>query len=135
MRVKLHKQSGISLVLALFILVVLSMLGAAMMNLLSVNSDSVAREVASTRALMAANSGAERNLSAILPPGGATNTSQCVAASTSYGAMGLMGCSDVSVTCELTTEAGVNYFMITSTGSCGPSGDEATRVVRVQAKD
>ena len=121
--------------LALFILVVLSMLGAAMMNLLSASSDSVAREVASTRALMAANSGAERNLSAILPPGGSTDTSQCVSSTTSYGAMGLTGCSDVSVRCELTAEAGVNYFMITSTGSCGPSGDEAVRVVRVQAKD
>ena len=127
-------QAGFSIVIAIFILVVLSLLGAAMINLTSTGADSVAREVISTRALMAANSGAERMLSSIFNPGGVVLPGNCTVGN-NYGAMGLLGCSNVVVDCNSVNVNGIDYFTITSTGICGPNGDEAHRVVEVQAKD
>lgn len=129
-------QQGVSLVVAVFILVVLSLLGAAMINVLSGGTDSVAREVLSARALFVAESGAQRMLSDIFPPGGATNSAACTNAP-GYNWPGIIGCSSVSTsfTCSGVTVNSVYYVTITSTGSCGPSGNPAARTVEVQARD
>ena len=136
-----RSQQGLSLVLAIFILVVLSLLGAALINILNVGTESVAREVISTRALFAAESGAQRQLNAIFPPGAATSTGQCAASAgavrtNSFTLSGLVGCnSSVAVQCSYITIDGVNYFTIVSTGNCGPPNEPSVRVVEVQAKD
>ena len=134
-------QRGLSLVLAIFILVVMALLGAALINIISVGSESVAREVVSARALFAAESGAQRQLNAIFPPGAATATGQCSAAagtvrSNNFVLSGLNGCDTaVTVDCSYITVNGVNYFTLVSTGRCGPAGDAAVRVIEVQARD
>ncbi len=135
-----RKQQGLSLVLAIFVLVILSMLSAAMFNIMASGSDSVAREVVSARALFAAESGAQRQLNAILPPGGAVVTGSCSGAvgtprTNTFTMGGLIGCNDVVVVCEYVSIEAVNYFSITSTGRCGPAGDGAVRIIEVQARD
>ena len=136
------KQQGLSLVLAIFILVVLALLGAAMINILTAGTESVAREVVSTRALFAAESGAQWKLNDIFVANGTVDATQC--ADTNDGdpdtenfpdMTGLFGCNSVSVDCSYVTVNSVNYFSITSTGTCGPANEPAVRVVEVQAKD
>lgn len=126
------QQSGMSLVLAIFVLVVMSLLGAAMLNILRSGSDSVAREVVSSRALMAAESGAQRLLNEIFPPGGATLTASC--GDKSYAMNGLFACNTVEVSCQFLTIDSIDYFTLSSTGRCGPTGDESVRIIQVQAK-
>jgi MSHA biogenesis protein MshP len=123
--------------MAIFILVVLSMLAAAMISIMAAGTDSVAREVLSARALMAAESGAQRNLNEIFTPGAAVDTAGCQAAKSYSGFAGLVGCSNVSVVvdCNFVTVNTVNYFTLTSVGRCGPVSDQAVRVIEVQAKD
>lgn len=130
MKAAFNRQRGFSIVAAVFILVVLSLLAAAMLRLISSGSDSVAREVISARTFMAASSGAERHLKEIFTDGMA-----CTAAPLSYGDMGLLGCIDVEVICEQVTVAAINYYTITSTAQCGPVSQPSTRIVQVQAID
>lgn len=132
-------EQGFSIIMAIFILVVLGLLAVAMLSIISAGSDSVAREVLSARALMAAKSGAERKLNEIFPPGAVVNPAACqTSPATSYaGFSGLVGCSNVSVVvdCTFVTVNTVSYFTVTSEGRCGPSAEPAVRIVEVQAKD
>lgn len=134
------RQRGVSLVIALFILVVLALLGAAMINMLAGGADSAAREVISARALFVAESGAQRKLSEIFPPGTTSSVpGACTAENWSSADLGgIAGCGNLQVTiaCSLAAPAGADrYYTITSSGRCGPSGDAAVRVVEVQARD
>lgn len=132
-------SQGFSIVMAMFILVVLALLAAAMLSIVGAGSDSVAREVLSARALMAAESGAQRKLNEIFPPGAAVNPASCQSApGTNYTDFsGLVGCSNFSVVveCSSVNVNAVNYFTLTSVGRCGPTSDQAVRIVEVQAKD
>lgn len=133
-----HKQQGLSLVLAIFIVVVLSLLGAAMINILSGGSESVAREVISTRALFLAESGAQRKLVEIFPPGGGVQLAECAADNyDSTELAGIQGCSTqgVEISCSVINVPPVNYFTITSTATCGPADSPAVRVIEIQARD
>ena len=133
------RLQGFSIVMAMFILVVLALLAAAMLSIVGAGSDSVVREVLSARALMAAESGAQRKLNEIFPPGAVVNPAACQAApGTNYTDFtALVGCSNFSVVveCNSVNVNAVNYFTLTSVGRCGPSADQAVRVVEVQAKD
>ena len=87
---------------------------------------------------MAAESGAQRKLNEIFSPGGVVNTGACAAFPPyTFGVNGIEGCSNtsVNVTCNFVTVDAVNYFTIRSEGSCGPLGDQAFRIIEVQAKD
>lgn len=136
-RVSRRSQRGVSLIIAVFILVVLSLLGAALINILSAGGESVAREVLSTRALFVAESGAQRKLGEVFPPGAATNAAACAASN--YNWPGIEGCSSVSASVSCTPlpvpGSSTSYFRIVSTGRCGPSGSEAVRVIEIQARD
>lgn len=137
-------QRGVSLVIAIFILVVLTLLGAAMINILSSGGESVAREVLSARALFVAESGGQRALNEIFPPGSSVGqTGICDtldAGAVDYPAAalaGIQGCSTLQaeIDCSWVNVGGVNYFSLTSTGTCGPAGSAAVRVVEIQARD
>lgn len=138
MPVMRHRQQGLSLVLAIFIVVVLSLLGAALINILSGGSESVAREVIATRALFVAESGAQKKLVEIFPPGAAVNLAACTADNyDSTELAGIEGCTtlEADIACSSVAIAGTNYFTIRSTGSCGPADSPAVRVVEIQARD
>lgn len=127
----MKKQQGLSLVMVIFIIVVLSMLGAAMLRIMAVSSDSVAREILSTRALHAAESGVQAKLSDIF-----LNGNPCSTSTPAFTA--LQGCTVTIETCssiDVPMGSGVNYYTIVSVGRCGPAGDQAVRRVEVQAKD
>jgi len=130
-----RSQRGSSIAMAIFVLVVVGMLGAAMVNILNKGQENVAREVISMRALMAAESGAERGLLQALSGGDCNGVGVVVAPSLTWGAMGgegLQGCS-AEVSCAVFLLNGVNYYTIKSEGECGPTSDRAHRIIQLQA--
>lgn len=133
----LRLQRGSSIAMAIFVLIVVGMLGAAMVNILNKGQENVAREVISMRALMAAESGAERGLFQALNGGACNGVGVVVSPSLTWAAMGgegLQGCS-AEVSCAVFTLAlnGVNYYTIKSEGQCGPMSDRAHRIIQLQA--
>ena len=129
-------QHGASLVLAIFIIVVLSLLAAAMLRTISAGSENVAREVVSTRAFLTAESGAEARLNDLFM-GGVACTDACSAPGVkNYGGnANWLNCSAQVSCCRYNPGTGENYYQLESVGRCGPAGDRAVRVVEVRARD
>ncbi|RUO26676.1 hypothetical protein CWE09_08240 [Aliidiomarina minuta] len=134
-----QKQQGSSLVIAIFIIVVMSVLAAVLARVLSASSAAIVDEVAGTRALQAANSGAQVFLTDLFPPGtdsashGACNSGRNI----DFNAPGLNNCS-ARVNCALqdySDDYGMTHFRITSTGECLTGNREYSRQIIVEAVD
>lgn len=120
-------QQGSALMLALFVLTVLLMLGAALMRTLSSSSETIAQEVLGTRALAAANSGMQAHLLLLFPHDTAVNACPLDDTYVFDGISGLNHCT-AKVNCVLLYEDISNlnrngnfdrYFSLESTGNCG----------------
>ena len=94
----MHRSSGFSLVPALFLLVVLGVLGAVAVRVNMIEQQTVVLTMQSSRALAAARSGIER--AAYL----ATNSGICSASTFSIGEGGLTGFT-ISTSCSATTHS------------------------------
>lgn len=118
--------------MAIFVLVVVGLLGASMVSLLKNAEESVAREVISTRALLAAESGAQRKIQQLFPSSGAAS---CAAIDDlPFSGPGFGNCF-VDVTCTAVSPEGTDvYYTVTSTGRCETATDTAVRIVEVQAR-
>jgi MSHA biogenesis protein MshP len=125
------EQQGSALILALFIIIVLTLFGSALVKVLSTSSEAIAQEVIGTRALMAANSGMQAELSVLFPlatnaanphPIGTCNANNTHSLQSSGNDIaGLYHCNS-NTTCDLYyTQNLVNYYRLTSTGECGSS--------------
>ena len=126
------KQSGLGLPSALFLILVMVLIVAAINQLNEMNALAYGREWLSMRAFYAAESGAQTAAVYVLNPAQALPI--CDAAFISalnLSASGLSGCN-VSVACGLQTVAGDNFYTLTSTGVCGSGADQATRVIQVR---
>ncbi len=133
-----RRQRGFGLPLAIFIITVLALIGAAMVALTRTGQEAVSSEVQSVRAFYAAESGAQLALVQVLPlTGGSIGVPGCNALSLNpaFTAPGLTGCN-ASVTCSGQTVDGHDYYRITSTGECrfGGSGNTARRRIEVMAR-
>lgn len=141
------KQQGSALMLALFIIIVLTLLGSALVKVLSTSSESIAQEVIGTRALMAANSGMQAHLQKLFPLNGSV---ACPGdfiydfSETGSDTQGLYHCK-ANTSCTLyfpDPTTGVNYYRLTSTGECGSSAVAAnskavvrsSRTIQVEAR-
>lgn len=113
---------GFSIVSAIFLLVVLSVLGAMMMNISNVQHTSSAMDVQGARAYQAARAGIEWGLFTQLNPPAAA----CFASPTSFAlpaaSANTLGAFTVTVTCALTPAVPVtmNRWQITSTACNQP---------------
>lgn len=126
------RQYGVSLIMVLFLLVVVSLLAAALARLNQGGSNAVSMEVQSTRALFAAESGAQIAAMRIFPIG--TQNPPCSNGnfSRNFTANGLNNCAaNVSFSCVPTAERTV--FTVVSAGTCGTVGsaDYARRQITV----
>ncbi len=145
----LHKQSGSSLMLAVFILVVMSLLASALMKMLSSSHESVVVEVYGTRALMAANTGVELMVSRIFPINATAlvesdlvqNACGDLSSNPLTGALpnnsGMTHCSyNVSCTDTVVQVDGsdVRFYRFNSVGSCEFDDWTSVRQVQVEAK-
>jgi MSHA biogenesis protein MshP len=155
-KIKLSKlqtnQHGSALMLSLFIIIVLTLFGSALVKVLSTSSESIAQEVIGTRALMAANSAMQAELSVLFPlatdaaiphPAGICNASNTHNLPPSGSDIpGLYHCR-ASTTCDpYHTQDLINYYRLTSTGECGSSDISAdsknvvrsSRTIQVEAR-
>jgi MSHA biogenesis protein MshP len=122
-------QRGFSLITAIFLLVVLSALGAAMLTFFTAQQQSSALDIMGTRAYQAARAGIDWGAFQVLQSG-----TGCVASS-NVTLGGTLAPFNVTVTCSSTsyTEGGspVTVYSIKSTATYGGGAGQADYVERV----
>ncbi|WP_085298412.1 hypothetical protein [Cognaticolwellia mytili] len=130
----INKNRGSALVIAIFVIIVISLLGAALVKMMASSQESLAFEVLGTRAYTAAQSGAQWQLSQVFPLNNAT--SSCINAETAKtfnNVEGLAQC-EAKVSCSMFTNSGTTYYTITSIGECDIDGEKASREIEVEAR-
>ena len=135
---KKSKQKGSALVIAIFIIIVLSALGAALVKMLDSSQEGVAYEVLGTRAYTAAQSGLQWQLSEVFPlnSGAIACKSQTATNSrtpTFNNTQGSAQCI-INVTCTDFELDSIRYYTITSSGECALDGEVTSRKVAVEAR-
>jgi MSHA biogenesis protein MshP len=125
-----HNIKGFSLPLAIFILVIVSLLALAIFRMTALNQNSVTQEVLTARALFAAESGAQAQMMRLFPLSGIAN---CSAQTINFNSAGLNNCS-ASSTCVNRIVNGTTYYTIESNGRCTVAGFTALRTIEVEAK-
>jgi len=141
MNTSLKKQQGSMLVIALFVIIVLGFLAYAMIQITDNSNRSTVFEVYGTRALNAANSGAEHTLNSILGPDGTQvcpnetvpsiqDTVEILPDIASFN-----GCNlDISCSRFDVIETGLRHFRIKSVASCSAGDFNTQRSVSVEAQ-
>lgn len=126
------KQHGFSLPVAIFILVIMALIGAAAVTINERSHQGISSEVLSTRAFYAAESGAQYALGQLFTLDG--SASSCAAPYPTLGlsATGLAGCN-VTVSCTSTVVATKTYYVITSSGTCAFGNTSASRQLEIMA--
>jgi len=135
---KLNNQQnrGSALVIAIFVLVVMSLLGATLVRMLSSNAQSIVYEVMGTRAFQAAQIGVQWQLQQIFP----INTKVAQACPNSIAPPvlssieGLDNCIIVFPECTTLPVDLTTYYTIKSTGQCKVGEVITSRTVEVQAR-
>ena len=127
-------QQGSSLVIAIFIIVVMSLLGATLLEMMTNNEEDYAYEVLGTRAYNAAQTGVQRKLQQIFQLGVTSNVNECIAVEFDLSAIDGLNQCEAIVTCTSIEHDDVNYFTVKSTGQCNINGETTSRMVEVQAK-
>lgn len=125
------KQRGMGLPTALFIILVLSLIVAALNNMNDISAKAYGREWLSIQAFYAAESGAQAGASLSLHPDltpPACNTGFYVR---NFTAPGMLNCS-VQVSCVQDVLGSDNFYTLTSSGTCGSGADQARRIIQVR---
>lgn len=125
-----RKQSGLGLISAIFVIVVLAMLVVGMSSIMTASQTYRAQEILAVRALSAAQTGSELHLSELLHP---ENTQVCTSDALPVALLtaGLLDCS-YQASCASVTVGTDTYYTIKSVGRCGSGVDSATREVKVR---
>lgn len=152
---RLSKQQGGALAIAVFVIVVMTLLTVAISRNISASTEQSVQEVLGTRALMMAESANDIALAALFPiaNGSAATVGTCTDVTTSVSnttfnnSIGFANCA-VSTSCQAQTTGGEEFFLIRSRGVCkstltGGSADLscqntdrvcASREVEIEAK-
>lgn len=135
-RLRPGKQRGSMLVMAIFVLTVLSLLGMAMIQILSDGNRSIVYEVYGARAFNAANSGAERALGLLFPPGGGNGSCPAPTPFSLASQVAFHGCT-IKVKCQTfdITETGFRHYRLESAASCDAGPFTTQRTVAVEARE
>jgi len=132
---KNQQQQGSALVIAIFIIVVMTLLGTTLVRMISSTAETIAYEVIGTRAYQAAQAGAQRKMSELfplLPSVGVCSSGVTFDFSTIEG---LENCRALAVQCTNdATVDGVSYYTVTSTGQCDVAGVLTSRKIEIKAK-
>ncbi len=144
------KEQGSALVIAIFVIIVMSLLGVALIKMLSSTAESVAYEVIGTRAFQTAQTGLQWGLRDRFPLN--SNALHCdgVDVSTSAAskvssvsltppanidnASGLENCEIITLQCDDFKHEGVTYFTLQSTGQCTVADVVTSRTIEVTAR-
>jgi MSHA biogenesis protein MshP len=133
-RLPWRAQRGVGLIAAIFVITAMAVLAAAISALLVDNADNFSEEIQLTRALNAAESGAGFGMNALFTPDtypigyGVPNCPAEVVHE--FNVAELSGCT-ATVACSLQASVDdVDYYAITSTGTCG----DVRRAVQVRSR-
>ncbi|MFT4993404.1 MAG: MSHA biogenesis protein MshP [Paraglaciecola sp.] len=131
------EQQGSMLIIALFLIIVMALLGLTLSRLLSASSDAIIYEVYGQRALNAANAGSEAQIALTFPVSGVASCSTTIGPTIDFSSVpGLEGCA-VSAQCTQfsVVDGGVTltYYKFSSTGTCKAGDVVATRTLQVDA--
>lgn len=127
-------QQGSTLVLALFVIVLISALVLGMLSQQLSSSEAVSYEVQGNRAFNAAQSGLQRALVQLYPLAG-TATCTTVAPNISFSGDGLAGCSAV-ISCRAVVNpqnVARPLYRLQSQGTCAADAIITSRVVTMDA--
>lgn len=130
------KHSGSALVIAIFILVIMTLVGSALIRMQSSSAESVVYEVMGTRAYAAAQTGLQWQLTQIFPLNttGITLCAANIVEPTISTITGLENCG-FEISCDSTiSHDGVQYYTLTSTGSCQVASIKTSRTIEVEAR-
>ncbi|WP_417441695.1 Type II secretory pathway component [Idiomarina sp.] len=130
----LNKQRGNTLVIAIFVIVVLGALVAALSNLVRTTSESVVVEVLGTRSFMAAQSGVEQGMMKLYPLDGAPAT-----ACPDFSEDIAVGNCEAAIACESATHTPDSnetyiHFRLEATGTCTAGGQAASRKLAIETR-
>lgn len=120
--------AGFSIVTAIFLLVILALLGAFLVRVATLQHTSSALDVESTRAYQAARAGVEWGAYQVLDPANTSGSAlpACPASPTALTLAGTLSGFSVSVTCARTTDTEANrdigVYVVTTTASSGTVG-------------
>lgn len=128
---------GSALVIAIFVIIVMSLLGAALVKMMESSQENVVYEVLGTRAYAAAQTGVQWQLGKLFPIGSPARACSDVSQIPPpiELAKGFEGCRIVSpIKCSDFSHQGVIYYTVTSTGQCDLDGESTSRVIEVEAR-
>ena len=125
-----HRQSGLGLIAALFLIVVVALLVAAILSLVRTSGTAFSQDVMAQRALMAAESGVQLSLNRLYAPVG---VGACFDATWNFTQDGLSSCSAI-VSCTQDVVGSDVYYTIESTGHCDNGSNVAERSVVVRSQ-
>ncbi len=137
-------QQGSSLILALFVIIILTLLGSILMRMISTSSETVSQEVLGTRAYLAANSAMQSELMLLFPHNavaGVCNANNVFPydfqTPLNDDIPGLYDCS-ATTTCDnyyptTPDPLATQYYRLTSTGECGSGVMDANSKVIVKS--
>ena len=121
--------------IAIFILVIMTLLGTAMIQLITTSHMSIANETLSTRAFYAAESGAQYGMNRLFPLTGPPAPGCFIGTITlNFTVNGLNDCSAAVSCSDEGSFNGNDHYTIISTGQCGTGNDVAIRQLQVGAK-
>jgi len=130
------KQRGSAIVIAIFVIMVMALLGVALVKILSSSAESVAYEVIGTRAYATAQTGAQWQLLEVFPHDRNTATAckNNIIAPNLSNVEGLANCR-ATVSCnDDGVFDGKTYYVITSVGQCAIGGVITSRTVEIEAR-
>jgi len=132
-------QTGSSLVIGIFILVIMSLLGTALIEIMESNEDAYTYEVLGTRAYNAAQSGIQIEMQNVFPlieaSGGTPSVCDNNSRDESFTSIdGLSGCLATLQCSSIIHESSTTYYTISSIGQCEINGEVTSRTIEVQAK-
>jgi len=138
------KQTGSVLIIAVFVIVVMGMLGLTLTRLEWSNQDTLTRETLGTQAWFVANSGSEWGLAYLFPLNEVSSgiTTACTTLENkSSGAVSTIlsstenRCSSLAIRCsQVGSGADLTFFKITSKAICGNQQYEVQREQEVWAR-
>ena len=135
---KKDRQSGSALVIAIFVIIVLSLLGAALVKILDSSQESVAFEVLGTRAYNAAQTGIQWQLAQIFPFDSVSQACSAISFTPPdiSDISGFEGC-EIKLTvdsCADFLHDGTRYYTVMSTGQCNIGAETTSRTLEVEAR-
>lgn len=130
---KKHRQRGVGLPLAIFIITVLALIILAMTQLQQGTAEMEIQDLQSARAFYVAESGAQASLALLFPVTGSAASCAASMYQTTFTTPGISNCS-VTVDCSSQSFGSDTYYTLRSEGVCGQGTEQARRIIEVKAR-